>query len=83
MVTKKRALVLIVGILLIITMACGSDSDSKPATVTGDDGVAAAYEPRSIDEVKPRNIDLKLGTASALPETPDIMTVIEPPGPIR
>ena len=55
MVTKKRALVLIVGILLIFAMACVSDSDSKPATVTGDDGVAAAYEARSFDEVKPQN----------------------------
>ena len=70
MITKKRVIALAAGILLILAMACGSDSDVASESANGG-GVTPAYEPRSFDEVKPQNVDLKLVSAPALPEIPD------------
>ncbi|MCH8893719.1 MAG: multicopper oxidase domain-containing protein, partial [Chloroflexi bacterium] len=69
MLSKKRLIVLIVGVFAILAVACGSDSAT--VSVSDGDGVAPAYEPRSFDEVKPQNVDLKLVPAPALPEIPD------------
>ena len=71
MLTKKRLIILLAGMFVILAMACGSDSTSTPAPATGEDGVTPAYEPRSLDEVNPQNVDLKLVPAPALPEIPD------------
>ncbi len=73
MITMKKKLVLIAGLLLILAMACGSDSEttSSSASVADDKGIAPAYEPRSFDEVKPQNVDQKLVPAPALPAVPD------------
>ena len=73
MITKKRMIFLLAGIFVIFAMACGSDSGSSTslALAEDDEGVAPAYEPRSFDEVNPRNVDLKLVPAPALPEIPD------------
>ena len=73
MLHKKRLIMLIAGILLVLAMACRSDSNSGPALMEASDGdgIAPAYEPRSFDEVKPRNVDLKLVPAPALPEIPN------------
>ena len=71
MLNKKLLIMLIVGIFVIFAIGCGSDSDTASVSAAGDDGGAPAYEPRSFDEVKPRNVDLKLVPAPALPEIPD------------
>ena len=67
MSSKIWLIIMIGGILAIFAMACGSDS--IPAA--GEDGIAPPYEPRSFNEVKPRNVDLKPVPAPALPEIPD------------
>lgn len=73
MITMKKATIMIAGILLILAMACGSDSATTSPSASGSDdkGITPAYEPRSFDEVKPQNVDLKLVSAPSLPETPD------------
>lgn len=70
MLNKKRLIMLIVGIFVILAVACGSDADTAAVPADDGDGVAPAYEPRSFDEVKPENVDLKLTPAPALPEIP-------------
>jgi hypothetical protein len=66
-------MILLAGILLIFAMACESDSSSASTTASSSDKdvITPAYEPRSFDEVKPQNVDLKLVPAPALPEIPD------------
>ncbi|MDA0264608.1 MAG: copper-containing nitrite reductase [Chloroflexi bacterium] len=70
MVNKKLAMMLMIGFLLVFAAACGSDSDSESDSRAPEGGIAPAYEPRSFDEVKPQNVDLKLVPAPALPEIP-------------
>ncbi|MAF38171.1 MAG: hypothetical protein CL696_04680 [Chloroflexi bacterium] len=60
MLSKKQLLMLIVGIFVILAMACGSDEDAAAVSASDGDGVAPAYESRSFDEVKPQNVDLNL-----------------------
>lgn len=71
MLDKKRLTMLFAGLILLLVMACGSDADATPASGEGGTEPAPAYEPRSFDEVKPQNVDLKLVQAPALPEIPD------------
>ena len=73
MITMKTVMVLIAGLLLVLAMACGSDSvtTSSSSSVAGDEGITPAYEPRTFDEVNPQDVDLKLVPAPALPEIPD------------
>jgi len=65
MAISKRAIMLTAGILMILVIACGSDS------VAPEDGIAPPYEPRSFEQVNPQNVDLELVPAPALPEVPD------------
>ena len=65
---KKQGIILLVGIMALLAMACGSES---VASGSSDAGIIPPYEPRSFDEVKPQNVDLKLVAAPALPEIPD------------
>ena len=56
MISKNRLVMLAAGILLILAMARGPG----PTPALEADGIAPAYEPRSFDDVKPQNVDLKL-----------------------
>ena len=65
MAINQQAIMLMAGIVMILAIACGSDS------VAPDEIIAPPYEPRSFEEVNPQNVDLKLVPAPALPEIPD------------
>ncbi|MDA1128441.1 MAG: copper-containing nitrite reductase [Chloroflexi bacterium] len=73
MVTKKLALMIIVGIFLVLAVACGSETATStvPSPGGGENIVAPAYEPRSFSEVNPQNVVLNLVPAPALPAIPD------------
>jgi nitrite reductase (NO-forming) len=65
---KKQGIMLLVGILALLAIACASDA---VAPDVGDVGIAPPYAPRSFDEVKPENVDLELVAAPNLPEIPE------------
>ena len=64
MVSSKKIVLILAGILFLLFAACGSDAEESQS------GISPPYEPRSFDDVQPQNVDLELVATPSLPKFP-------------